>query len=54
MKNKLRRRCRRCEKRVNLRIIRIKNIPYIKCPNCLGTAKYIKQEYYENMKKSAE
>jgi Zn ribbon nucleic-acid-binding protein len=49
--NKLRRRCFKCKKRVNLKVLYENGIKVIKCPNCLSACNYISQKKYEERKK---
>jgi endogenous inhibitor of DNA gyrase (YacG/DUF329 family) len=48
---RLRRKCRCCGKRVNLIIVEIGNLLYVKCPNCLKQARYFNQRKYEERKR---
>jgi len=47
---RLRRRCRNCGERVNLKIFRREKFLYIKCPSCWAEAKYFNQNSYEKRK----
>jgi len=48
--NKLRRRCHRCGKRINLKIFWRDSKRWLKCPFCLAETKFISQKLWESRK----